>query len=209
MEKLTYYDRCPNCGAANIGKDNCTYCNTSMIKERVIKSSTSTTSIDDIETKNRYEDRNLPVEKAITAGVQIFMLLFGGIFFGVGLFIFTIFNLIAFSTPSASMFSVMSLFPLIFVAIGGFVLSKPLKERREYKKHIDKGTAIKGILRSYRPGNYMINDRPVQIMEVKVNHPSLKMLDINTNQTYKKYPVGSEVELIYADEKYFFNNKKK
>ncbi|MDO4183295.1 MAG: hypothetical protein Q4E12_06805 [Coriobacteriia bacterium] len=195
VETIEYYDRCPSCGAAADGDGICDYCGASLVRRR-----TTTETNESFEDMALREDRGLPVEKAKVAGMsgsmKFFLLLFGGIWFLTPTVLVVLFSLTGIMKPWLFAFFG------IFWAVGlGCMV--PLVVSVVRQRACRNGQQVTASLRGYEDGIYMINERPVQVMRLRVEtEAGPKLVLLNTGATNRRYAPGMELHLRTANGRY-------
>ena len=202
MENIEYYSNCPSCGAPRGRKDVCDYCGASLIKKMSFEGSV----YDSLEEQFEDEDVNLPIINGKSCNKDsfssMFMLIFGAAFLAFPLFI----GIALVSSGQADIGNV--LFLLLFCAVGIGCIIPGIKASINRSK-CRKGIPLKGEIRGYENGTYMVNGHPVQTVKILVYPNSIpKIVKIKTSNSIRPYPVGSEVTIRnYAD--YYLIEEKK
>lgn len=185
IEKIEYYETCPNCGAANSGQETCLYCGTLLIKRRIFEETDS----ESLEERFKQEDSYLPVIHGKSGKVDTFLKIFCPIFGGVFLLVPT-FLCIMFSSLGMMEAWVLGMFSIFWIVGAGSLL--PLIISISNSKKCKNGTVITGMVRGYENGLYSINDSPVKIVLLKITQDGQdKILKLNTGKTSKSYALGA------------------
>ena len=192
-ERIIYYENCPGCGAGVTGAV-CPYCGTSTIRSRVYTESAKELR-EELKEQYRTEDAALEQLKGYTNKLSLFALLFGGIFFGVGVILGGVFTPLMFSF--SEFHKQYWILPLIwcFAVIGALVLILGLKPSLKGKKILRKGKTVEAIVRDYRHTGVMINNEPELAILLRTKEEEPVLIKINTHETNPTYALGSIVKV--------------
>lgn len=191
VESYEYYSACPQCGAANVGKEKCDYCGTSLIKKKI--NTEVSYERNDEEEENFRQDSDYPEVRGKICEMDSFLLLFCPLFGGIFLLVPTII-LIAFSSAGIMepwVFLMLIMFWLI--GIGGI---SPLFVNLYKSAKCKTGDQIAGIVRGYEESMVTVNGKPVLYVRLLVNERTdPKILVLNTGKNRKPYPLGKVIKL--------------
>lgn len=197
IESIEYYSACPQCGAANIGKEKCEYCGTYLVKSKTNRTVDEKTSEED---KNYQEDIQYPEIKGKIYEKDDFLMLFcplfGGMFIVLPIVISIIFISVGIMEPW--LYAMFALFWLI--GIGGL---SPLVISIVQRAKCKNGDEITGIVRGYENSIVIVNGSPVLKMRVLINeYTNPTILVLGTGTTKRLFPVGKVIKLKGYNNKY-------
>lgn len=133
-------------------------------------------------------------------GRNLFPLLFGGIFAGVGAILFTVFTVLWLTVPVWPIFP--SLLPLVFVAIGGIVLSFGVRGVRRGQRLLREGTQKEGeVVDVVEDFTVRVNGRPrlcVSYRFVDENRTEQRGEDTTFDRAWVGQ-VGRKVTVVHLD----------
>lgn len=194
VQTTQYHSICPSCGAAHDGSGVCAYCGASMVASQQVTQVNETP-----EQTMMREDAGLPLVKGksgqISGFMKVFCILFGGIFLFVPTFLILCFAAVGLFDPL--FLASFAVFPI--VGIGALT---PVVRASAIKKRCMAGRRLNAVVRYYVDGDYLVNDKPVQILRLRTEEPQPRIIELNMGESKQSYAPGMRLTLA-NDEDYF------
>lgn len=199
-DSIEYYASCPQCGAPNTGNmARCEYCDALLIKKTIRETENGYSNM---EYQFSEDDMILPEVKGHFCGKNTFLVLFTLFFGGMFLLVPTIICITFVSTGIMEPWLIAFFALFWLIGIGSFV---PLIVGTVRKTKCKNGEIITAEVRGYEDSMIMINNRPEQMIRLKIyEHGTYKMLILNTGETKRKYPIGFNIRLRHYKNNYMF-----